>query len=1141
MKKLLLLLLLLPLLSAAQVTDDFSDANFTSNPTWTGDTADFKISTYSNSAWSQQPRLQLDGTVAGTSHARLATPLANLNNMEWDFWIRMAFGTSSANNARVYLVSDNADLEGSLNGYYVMFGDDVNDALDSISFWKQTGMVTTKLIHGHIANTGASRNYRVKVTRDNAGLWDLGVDTLGLSNFQSEGTITDNSFTTSAAFGVYCRFTLTNKTNFYFDDIYVGPQIIDTVAPEILSVTTVSQNEVDVAFSEFVEVTGAQNTANYNVPGIGAPSTAILDGSDATLVHLTFGSTFISGQVYQLEVSNIEDLSTNVMVPVSVPFSWYIAQMYDVVINEIMADPDPPVGLPNYEYLEIHNRTAVPVSLKDWTLEMGSTNGNFPDISIAANGYLILTGQGAVADLSPYGACAGFSSFSLTNSGTTLRLKDNNGVVMHSLTYSSSWYHDASKSGGGWSIEQIDPDNPCAGESNWRASDNVLGGTPGTLNSVMASNPDNQAPRLISIVPDAGNGLTLIFNEVIASAVLSNTAAFFVDQAVGNPVSATPGADEKSVRLLFSLPFATQAVYTLYITDTITDCVGNFSAGDSMNFSLYQPEQFGIVINEIMADPDPVVGLPNVEYIELYNKTGYPISLKGYSILIGTSNKIIPEVSIPALGYLVLCPTGYVSEFLTYGYAAEVSSLTITNTGTSLTLLDTLRRVISSVTFSDSWYLSSVKSQGGWSIEQIDPLNPCAGASNWIASVDVRGGTPGSLNSVYAPNPDVTNPVLTRASVSRLETTKVRLFFSEPLDSVSLLDPAKYMIDNGIGNPMTVKLVPPDYASVILTLNSALQNDIIYTATLTDSVFDCVGNLLPLLSSARFAIPAIADSGDIVINEVLSNPSGDGVDFVELVNRSTRIFDLRELYLAEWDTLANVATDLYAISTDGYLLFPGEYAALTTDPDLVKIQYRTTNPNGFAKMESFPSLNNDDGVVTLCTQTMELIDLMVYTADMQFPLLSSTDGVSLERINFNRPSLDKTNWHSAAESAGFATPAYLNSQYSEAVSDDGAVTLSPDIFSPDNSGYNDVLNISYQFAEPGYIANINIYDNNGRLVRKLIQNELLGTTGIFSWDGVTEDNEKANIGIYIVYFEVYNEKGDVKRYKRAAVLAQRMK
>jgi hypothetical protein len=320
-----------------------------------------------------------------------------------------------------------------------------------------------------------------------------------------------------------------------------------------------------------------------------------------------------------------------------------------------------------------------------------------------------------------------------------------------------------------------------------------------------------------------------------------------------------------------------------------------------------------------------------------------------------------------------------------------------------------------------------------------------------------------------------------------------------------------------------------------------LQYDIVYYASVNDTVLDCAGNPLPLQSSVRFAVPRMPDSGELVINEILSNPKGDGVDYVEIFNRSSHVFDFSDLNLASYDTLAKQITSPENIAPEGYLIFPGEYVVCTENAAMVKQQYSTPNPNGFAQMVSMPSYNNDEGIVVLCTPSQIIIDLLKYSADMTFPLLNSTDGVSLERINFNRPAYDKSNWHSAAESVGFGTPAYKNSQYSETTGDQGTITLSPEVFSPDNDGYNDVLNISYKFDEPGYTANITLFDAGGRLIRKLVQNELLGTSGVISWDGITDGNEKANTGIYIVYFEVFDLKGNMKGYKRSTVLATKFK
>jgi flagellar hook assembly protein FlgD len=101
-------------------------------------------------------------------------------------------------------------------------------------------------------------------------------------------------------------------------------------------------------------------------------------------------------------------------------------------------------------------------------------------------------------------------------------------------------------------------------------------------------------------------------------------------------------------------------------------------------------------------------------------------------------------------------------------------------------------------------------------------------------------------------------------------------------------------------------------------------------------------------------------------------------------------------------------------------------------------------------------------------------------------------------------------------------------------------SLNPDIFSPDNDGYNDVLEISYTFTEPGHVATIMVYDAGGRLVRSLVQNQLLGNTGSFSWNGITDDNEKASIGYYLILIEVFDLNDNIKQYKKTAVLGGRM-
>jgi hypothetical protein len=187
-----------------------------------------------------------------------------------------------------------------------------------------------------------------------------------------------------------------------------------------------------------------------------------------------------------------------------------------------------------------------------------------------------------------------------------------------------------------------------------------------------------------------------------------------------------------------------------------------------------------------------------------------------------------------------------------------------------------------------------------------------------------------------------------------------------------------------------------------------------------------------------------------------------------------------------------------------------------------------------------PTYSNDEGVVILISKANEVSDRFDYDADMHFPLLTDDKGVSLERLDFDRETNDYTNWHSAAENIGFATPGYENSQHQPADEPNNTLGVDPEIFSPDQDGYNDLLNISYELPEPGYVGTILIYDSKGRLARRLMNNELLGPDGTISWDGTNDLNEKSRIGIYIIFFSAYSTGGDVIKEKVTCVLASQL-
>ena len=857
------ILLLISNLLYAQVNDDFSDGDFNNNPSWSGDENHFEVNS--------SKQLHLKSSGSDTSY--LSTESACLNNSEWNFWVKHSFNSSGNNFSRIYIASDCKNLKGGLNGYFVQIG----SSDDNISLCRQDNNIITEIISGANVFTGNSVNeLRIKVIRDTTGNWELYCDNSGGEIFQKEGEGFDNIHNTSTYLGVFCKYTSSNATKFYFDDFYAGPIVIDTIPPRLSGLKVIDADELEILFTEMLDSTSVKVLSNYFVDnGIGEPVEVTLNPAGLSSVNLLFGTSFIPGMINTIRIINIKDMAGNILKEEYREFSFYEVEPFDIVINEIMADPDPPRDLPVTEYIELFNKTGLPINLENWKIEFGSSSKTFPDITIEASGYLIIC-------------------------------KDK--------------------------------------------------------------------------------------------------------------------------------------------------------------------------------------------------------SLNNY---------------------------GQVAEILT-------SSSSLSNEGTTITLKNESNNIISTVSYKLNWYGDKYKEKGGWSLEQIDPYNPCGGKTNWKASVDMEGGTPGRENSVNATNPDNNAPGLLRVGV--INEKVIQLYFNEPLDSSSIIKPSNYIIDNNISISGDIIPVTPDFSSVILSLKDSLKRGIIYYLSINDTITDCVGNILPLLSSIKFALPENIEYTDVIINEVLFNPADhivNGNDFVEIYNRSSKVIDLKDMLISSVNP-ASLITTSAAVSERSFLLFPEDYLVLTKDAEVVMIQYYTSNREGFLEVEPLPAYNNDEGIVEISLPDGTIIDRFSYHDNMHFDLLKSTDGISLERINPDRPSSEPTNWHSASEASGFATPAYQNSVYSNFEAVNGKIEVSPQIFSPGDVCGRQLLDICYTMNEAGFVANIGIYNSKGMLIRQLKRNELLGTSGCFTWDGVGDDGKKPAIGIYIILFEVFSLPGKVERYKETCVLGGRL-
>jgi hypothetical protein len=546
--------------------------------------------------------------------------------------------------------------------------------------------------------------------------------------------------------------------------------------------------------------------------------------------------------------------------------------------------------------------------------------------------------------------------------------------------------------------------------------------------------------------------------------------------------------------------------------------------------------RYDVLITEFLSDPTPAVGLPESEFIELKNRSVKDYNLLNWNISNGNSSATIRvDYILKADSFLILCANSAANAYTHFGSSLGISGFpSLGNDAGDIILSTDEGLVMHAIHYDKSWFGNDIKASGGWSLEMIDLSNVCTGIGNWTASTSPDGGTPGKINSVNAENPDVETPALIRAIT--VDSLNLVLLFNEPMDSISASEAANYSISDAIGSPEKTSAVSPFFDRVEVRLQHPLVNGRVYTVSV-HQIRDCSGNEIGFPNECKTGLPEKVKPGDIIFNEILFNPPPYGYDYLELYNRSSRIINCSELWLAARDPTGSLKDPVNLVKEDR-AFFPGEYILITENPDWILHHYPKTDESVMIPITSMPSLPDDLGKVVLLNTSADVIDELDYDHHWHSPLISDESGVALERIRTDLPTDLASNWTSGTAASGYGTPGYKNAEYSTDSTAADFISIEPKVFSPDMDGYKDFLFLNYHLPAAGFIGTVSIYDIYGRMVRKLVDNILWGTDGSFRWDGLDDQQRLLPMGHYILIIQLFLPDGTIINRKMVTTLAR---
>jgi hypothetical protein len=767
MKKVILLVMFLPYLAKGQIVENYESASIqgwiqSPDSRWKADTLKSISGTYSLHHVFDNPSAGND--CIGFPEEKLHS---EEGNVIWRFKLRHGYDPSASNKWCVYLMSDESpssvDGGAPVNGFAA--GVNLTGYDDTLRLWKikdgTPAVIATCPVNWQ-NNIGSSDAATLQIERSPQGSWKIKVYDIHLI-LKGEAGGFDSELFRCFYFILSYTYTSTRDRLLWFDDLEINGVFHDDVqAPQLISCTVSAINSLDLEFDEEVSY-GFADPSNFSIEA-SANLPASITKISARAYKLTFMNKLENKKKATLLIKQVCDNNGNCASDIKAEFVLFRPDPGDVVISEIMADPSPPVLLPEKEYIEISNRTEFTFNLKKWKLSTESQGTLFPGVEIGPHGRMIICQQADTSFFKKYGQTCGIKSFpSLTDEGRMLLISDSLGNLIHGLVYSSAWYGSKLKQTGGWSLEMIDENCPFFTDGNWEASSSPEGGTPGKPNSVARNNPDREFSGIINVFPADSVTLRVTFSETIFCASLHPAIIL-----PGNNVAGPFLPDDPLQRSFIAgaqFKFKKGEVYRLDIDPGLTDFAGNSGRYISFNFGI--PESAlrnELVFNELLFNSFP----EEPDFIEFYNCSGKTFDASQFYIAsINPETGDTSELKSLSGESRCIVPGSYYAvtsgkEALLRRYASsdpenifELPSLpSMPDDRGHLLLLSRTLKVVDEAIYSDKLHNPLLSGHEGISLEKVRPDLNSSLSTSWLSASEEAGwATPGIVNSVFVSSP----------------------------------------------------------------------------------------------------------------------------------------------------------------------------------------------------------------------------------------------------------------------------------------------------------------------------------------------------------------------------------------------------
>jgi hypothetical protein len=672
-------------------------------------------------------------------------PISFSDSFSVSFRLRHGFAPSSQNNWQLAVLAEFSEAE-ILSG--IVVGVNYKGSDDLVKIWGVNAGVIEEWCT-------SSLNYQEQVGTALAPLFQLEWDgsshlslycSLDPLNQVPEliGSCRPESLPTGRELVLRYRYTSSRDRALWMDSLILdGDFEKDTISPVVCDVEVVDGRTLRIGFSERVVKPDTLMFMLHAQESFGGVSPDSLEELEQGVL-ISFLKAFPNRLPCELHVQGVEDLEGNFLRDTVVPLMRNEAEWGDLVFNELLFDPDPPVRY-DAEYLEFYLRSDYQLNMEGWQLKVNERSYELSSylandaISSAPGEYVLVQG------------------ITLPNGGAVLSLYSSEGKLIHAATYRVPWDGANWKKEGGWSLESPDVNQLCTVSWNWQFSNDPSGGTPGQANSMLANLVDKEAPVLLFAgLGDPGECLLYYSEPLRLSEEVKTGIRLYPGGVEPQRVEAIEPLSE-ILSLSFSEDFHQWLSFRLSLPELI-DCKGNVALSDEFRAGALSHALYGsVVINEIMYDPEE--GKP--EYLEIYLPGKKFYDLRDLSIhFVEEGGEADHPVALSSCSRLIL-PGQYLVlakcvAHLADAYGLELSGRwveveelpALRNSSGTIYLTDRAGNVVDMVVYSDAMHLELLDDPTGISLERVSWHRSAIDPDNWHSAASLDGyATPGRRNS----------------------------------------------------------------------------------------------------------------------------------------------------------------------------------------------------------------------------------------------------------------------------------------------------------------------------------------------------------------------------------------------------------